>query len=511
MLQKVADFLEDNDIKYYLFAGTAIGALRHKGFVPWDNDVDLLMDRENYEKMLSMADRLPWDDVELVSSELSDEYYRPYAQFSNRRDTSFLKTGMFNRGECMGTLIDVMCMDDIPSSRLEEYQRDLLLYQETLVDAFTYNPRTVSLADEVIALKEECVRRGKRTVIGELKRRLESYAEGDCDECVVRFWGRKIRNYRKSWFEETRMVEFEGRMMPVAGGAEACLRLQYGDNWYMIPRQTEQEVHDFFSHHSLSYNNYSEDLENFLDWDKVHDDLRSRKILELRMMQYRENIEAYREKLSSIRLLMKSRLAESQDELKEAYDRGDFRKVTEMTDMLTSNIGLFRHLGAEEAGLEPATIDMWIDSVMRSGRYWAAAKIAAAFGAGGSPAGETAGMLADVTEMAALYQDRRLEELKRKTEGYEGEKLVPEYILARELLMREGLIEADPDGLEALCRAYLEVFPSNCEVRKVLADILEKRDPQKAEEMYARIHDETGNGLLLMELEERFGFADRFR
>ena len=510
LLQKVADFLEENDIKYYLFAGTAIGALRHKGFVPWDNDVDLLMDRENYEKMLSMADDLPWDDVELVSSELSDEYYRPYAQFSNKRDTSFLKTGMFNHGECMGTLIDVMCMDDIPSARLEEYKRDLLRYQETLVDAFTYNPRTVKLADEIIELKEECLKRGKRQVIQELKAKLESYAEEDCDECVVRFWGRKIRNYKKSWFEDTRMVPFEGRMMPVAGGAEACLRLQYGSNWYMIPRQKEQEVHDFFSHHEMSYNNYSEDLENFLDWEKVHNDLRSRKMIELKMMKYRDNIETYREKLSGIRFIMKSRIVESQDELEKAAGRGDYLRVTEMTDMLTSNMAMMKHIDPEEAGLSYETIDRWMYAVMKSGRYWAAQKIADAFCENTGKCAKTLETLGKVTELAWLCQDRAHDQLMEAVSAYNDDRLIPEYIIALDELTKAGRMQ-EQERIENLCDEYLRIFPSNCEIMKIKADLLDAEGRgEEAMDLYKKVHDSTDNGLLILELEERFGFEDRF-
>ena len=59
LLKRVAAFLDENGIRYYLFGGTAIGALRHRGFIPWDDDVDILVDRENYYRLMDASASLP--------------------------------------------------------------------------------------------------------------------------------------------------------------------------------------------------------------------------------------------------------------------------------------------------------------------------------------------------------------------------------------------------------------------------------------------------------------------
>ena len=64
----------ENDLKYYLCGGTLLGAVRHKGFIPWDDDVDVLMPRDDYEKLLALKSGIFNDDMFIESNE-NDSYY----------------------------------------------------------------------------------------------------------------------------------------------------------------------------------------------------------------------------------------------------------------------------------------------------------------------------------------------------------------------------------------------------------------------------------------------------
>ena len=58
ILKDVIDFCDKHNINYYMYAGSALGAIRHKGFIPWDDDIDIILFRKDFEKFLSLASKL---------------------------------------------------------------------------------------------------------------------------------------------------------------------------------------------------------------------------------------------------------------------------------------------------------------------------------------------------------------------------------------------------------------------------------------------------------------------
>ena len=73
LLQKTADFCESNGLRYFLCGGTLIGAVRHKGYIPWDDDIDIAMPRSDYEKFISIFNR-PQNYYQVMSFETNPDY-----------------------------------------------------------------------------------------------------------------------------------------------------------------------------------------------------------------------------------------------------------------------------------------------------------------------------------------------------------------------------------------------------------------------------------------------------
>ncbi|MBR4402109.1 MAG: LicD family protein [Flavobacteriales bacterium] len=118
----VDKFCRDNNINYSLAYGTLIGAIRHNGYIPWDDDIDIMMSRNDYNRFLK-AFNGTFKHLSLLSPELNWDYYAPYANVYDNR--TLLKEGSNgHRGMNIGVKIDIFPMD-IVAEEYEEYKKQL--------------------------------------------------------------------------------------------------------------------------------------------------------------------------------------------------------------------------------------------------------------------------------------------------------------------------------------------------------------------------------------------------
>lgn len=107
ILAEVHNFCTKNDIRYFLIGGTLIGAVRHHGFVPWDDDIDIAMPRPDYEKFLSIAKALP-EPFEVQNPNSHTDYIYNYAK---TYDTSTTAVETFIKPFIRGVWIDIFPLD----------------------------------------------------------------------------------------------------------------------------------------------------------------------------------------------------------------------------------------------------------------------------------------------------------------------------------------------------------------------------------------------------------------
>ena len=67
ILDSIDDFCKKNEIQYFLFSGTLIGAVRHKGYIPWDDDVDICMKRKDYDRFFAEFNQQRQDTLKAIS------------------------------------------------------------------------------------------------------------------------------------------------------------------------------------------------------------------------------------------------------------------------------------------------------------------------------------------------------------------------------------------------------------------------------------------------------------
>lgn len=501
--------MTENEIEYVLFGGSTLGACRHHGFIPWDDDIDIILDFENYYKLEKLFRDGPIGGVNLVFFNNEPNWYRPFAMFVKTDDTCYAVPSLYTNGKATGTRIDVMICDYVPKERLEDYRRDLMLYEESLMDVSLSDYELFDYKEEYYALKKRIMKEGKAKVEAELRKNLEAYSLlPNADQLVVRYWTRELRHYDKDDIFKAKLEWFEGHKMPVPANPEKQLREQYGYDWYIIPPAESWESHAFYNNDFISGNNYHEDLMQFIDQSIGEKSLIKLKRGKIEGAPYLEKENCFKKNLEAQRELMRSGIRNS-DTIKrimDSYTNERFSEVCKEMEGMMSCLGSFRFVEKEYKQINTEAMKAWIYSNIYCGRYYLVFKIATAFDTENEEEYSSAIVLARKTaDLAAMIQDKDYIRMQEKLSDFtdEDKSKIPECIIAEIIL---ALIDEENTSTQALinkCEDYLFGVPDNYDIIKKKGDLLFRAgNKEEAERMYDIVLKNSKNGLDLLALKE---------
>ena len=118
MLHDFVKICEKNDIQYFGIGGTAIGALRHKGFIPWDDDIDLAFERKDYEKFCETVEKEYASKYYILNYE-TDSNYPLFTTRMCKKGTVFQEHAMKNVKCPFGIFLDLYAYDNVPDDKNE--------------------------------------------------------------------------------------------------------------------------------------------------------------------------------------------------------------------------------------------------------------------------------------------------------------------------------------------------------------------------------------------------------
>lgn len=244
LLKEIHTICERHGIVYYLAGGTLIGAVRHGGFLPWDDDADLYMTRDNWTKFVEACKSdLPENRV-LQAPDLDATYNNTFPRYV-ATDSTRIHSHQILGGTVIGEVVDILILDPISDDvdALECYTYDLMLYSDLLNYAGVFGRRFGVKARDYLKFTLLRKVRGERYVRSFFESRLSSYFDSMGSRYVMR-WGGNPLVFDKSWFSTVSKVRFEEDEFLAPSGINEYLVYHYGDEWATVPSCGEQPAHD---------------------------------------------------------------------------------------------------------------------------------------------------------------------------------------------------------------------------------------------------------------------------
>lgn len=267
MVEKIDKICEENNIKYFLAGGSLLGAVRHHGYIPWDDDIDIMMKREEYLKFLESAQKELTEPYFVQYYKTEPKYDKGHAQIRNSETTAIIKEDKNNKFN-KGIFVDIFPLDNIPDNKIE---RKWFIFKTRLhrVILYTYyindykNKFVLSLVKAFAKVYWKIFDFQKS--INKFERNIQKYNNRETKQCGALGFRPNEFKYDNSWFESTIKLDFQYLKLNASPNYHESLTRQYGD-YMKIPKNNSGTIHGkVFFDTEKSYKEYENKIDKIIN------------------------------------------------------------------------------------------------------------------------------------------------------------------------------------------------------------------------------------------------------
>lgn len=247
-LMILKDFIaicEKNNIEYFIYGGSALGAVRHGGFIPWDDDIDIIMFRKDYEKFKKAALSEPNNKYNFLTSKTKD-YFFLFSKIM-LKNTIFEEWWVNQVDFDLGIDIDIFVLDKVPDNKLKRFfhvKRCRVLDRLLAMSVIKFNgypPLVQALANTGHAFLK-LFNISRESLFDKTHKLLDKYNDKDC-ECVCDISAlHHPQIYKISDFKPGKTIMFEDVEVHCPNNLDSILTQIYGD-YMKLPPESERYNH----------------------------------------------------------------------------------------------------------------------------------------------------------------------------------------------------------------------------------------------------------------------------
>ncbi len=264
LMCRMADVCQAQDIRYYLLGGTLLGAVRHGGFIPWDDDIDVALPRPDYERFLAYVAEHPESlrregescTIDVLSIYTKDDYRQGMAKITT--DAVHIVNRSADADRYEEAWIDLIPLDGFPTGRGASFLHKLRLTWWKLMDAITEFDYVVdtkrdrgtvgNLALKLLrGLSRVCRPYGDdfNKVLRKWDEALKRYHYEECERALNLFAARGFSEiFRKDDLGRGTPLRFEGRDFMAPDNTPAVLMQIYGPDYLTPPPESDRNWHN---------------------------------------------------------------------------------------------------------------------------------------------------------------------------------------------------------------------------------------------------------------------------
>ena len=241
------EFCDKNNLLFYLCGGCCIGSLRTGGFIPWDDDIDILMPRDDYEKLCKLWDNDKHERFKLLRT---DEKIFTGNIFTTIVDTetTCVKANQAHLDIPFGIMMDIFPIDGCPKGKFKRTMQKLnaMIYSLFLAQIVPENHGGIMALGSKFLLSIVKSPKAREKKWRNAERRMSKYKISDCEYITELCEGVHSMQpeYPKEWFASAVYREFEGLQMPIPVGYDPYLKKAFGDYMKLPPEDKQKPHHD---------------------------------------------------------------------------------------------------------------------------------------------------------------------------------------------------------------------------------------------------------------------------